>query len=169
MLLGALAIASPIIIHLLARRQVKRVPWAAMRFLKKAVERNQRRMNLEDVILMCVRCLLFLLLALALARPALRKGSALGFRGRDEVAIILIDASLSMSQTDGVASQYEQAQQAAEQILDALPSGAPAAVWLATDAVSALTPEPTKDTTLNRKLIRDAQRTDRSSDWPAVL
>jgi hypothetical protein len=81
MLLGALAIASPIIIHLLARRQVKRVPWAAMRFLQRAVERNQRRMNLEDVILMCVRCLLFLLLALALARPALRKGAPLGSVG----------------------------------------------------------------------------------------
>ena len=67
-----------------------------MRFLQKAVERNQRRMNLEDVILMCIRCLLFLLLAFALARPALRKGSALAFRGRDEVAVILIDASLSM-------------------------------------------------------------------------
>src|SRR4029453_19410971 len=89
--------------------------------------------------------------------------------GRDEVAIILIDASLSMAQSDGVTSHYEQAQQAAEQILNALPSGAPAAVWLATDAVNALTPEPTKDTTLNRKLIRDSQRTDRTTDWPAIL
>ena len=68
LLLGTLAIASPIIIHLLARRQVKRVPWAAMRFLQKAVERHQRRMNLEDIILMCLRCTLLLLLAIALAR-----------------------------------------------------------------------------------------------------
>ena len=45
LLFGSLAVASPIIIHLLARRQVRRVPWAAMRFLQKAVERNQRRMK----------------------------------------------------------------------------------------------------------------------------
>ena len=169
LLLGTLAIASPIIIHLLARRQVKRVPWAAMRFLQKAVERHQRRMNLEEIILMCLRCTLLLLLAIALARPALRKGSSIGFRGRDEVAIILMDASLSMAQTDGVTSLFERAQQAAEYILDAFPTGAPVAIWLVTDSVNRLTPEPTKDTALNRKLIRDSLRTDRSADWPSAL
>ncbi len=169
LLFGTLAIAGPIIIHLLARRQIRRVTWAAMRFLKVAVERNQRRMNIEDIILMCLRCLIFLLMALALARPALWKGSALGFRGRDEVAFILIDASLSMARSDGVESAFQQAQDAAEQVLDALPAGAPAAVWLVTDGINPLTSEPTKDAGLNRKLIREAERSDRANDWPNAI
>jgi hypothetical protein len=169
LLFGALGIAAPIIIHLLARQRVRRVLWAAMRFLRKADERNRQRMRLEEFLLLALRCLLFLLLAFALARPALRKGGVPGMRGGDEVALIVLDGSLSMAQTDGAASRFEQAQQAAEQILDALPGTVPVGVWLATEDVAKLTPEPTPDGGLARKLIRDAQRTDRGSDWPAVL
>jgi hypothetical protein len=169
LLFGALAIAAPIIIHLLARQRVRRVAWAAMRFLRKADERNRQRMRLEEFILLALRCLLLLLLAFALARPAFRKGGVPGMRGGDEAALIVIDGSLSMAQTDGAAARFEQAQQAAEQILDALPPAIPVGVWLATDGLARLTPELTQDSGLARKLIREAQRTDRGSDWPAAL
>ena len=76
-LLGALAAVSvPILIHLLNRRKFQKVVWAAMRFLKISVEQNQRRMKVEDRILLALRCLLLALLALALARPALLSGTA---------------------------------------------------------------------------------------------
>ena len=169
LLFGALAIAAPIIIHLLARQRVRRVMWAAMRFLKAADERNRQRMRLEEIILLVLRCVFLLLVAFALARPAFRKGGVPGMRGGDEAALILIDASLSMAQTDGAAARFEQAQQAAEQILDALPPAIPVAVWLASDGIAKLTPEPTNDSGLARKLIREAQRTDRGTDWPAAL
>src|SRR5688572_10500520 len=52
-LLGGIAgIASPIIIHLLAKKRVLRVVWAAMRFLRVTVDRQQRKMTLEDIILL---------------------------------------------------------------------------------------------------------------------
>ena len=69
LLLGLFAVAVPIIIHLLNRRRFRRVPWAAMRFLKVSVEQNQRRMKIEDFILLLLRCAMVALLALALARP----------------------------------------------------------------------------------------------------
>ena len=71
MLAGLAAIAVPIIIHLLNRRKFQKVVWAAMRFLRISVEQNQRRMRIEDMILLILRCLLVALLALALARPAI--------------------------------------------------------------------------------------------------
>src|SRR5207302_8409599 len=71
MLAGLAAISVPIIIHLLNRRKFQKVVWAAMRFLKISVEQNQRRMRIEDMILLALRCLLLALLALALARPAM--------------------------------------------------------------------------------------------------
>ena len=67
MLFGTAAVAVPIIIHLLNRRKFKKVTWAAMKFIKLSVEQNQRRMQLEDLILLLLRCALLALLAFALA------------------------------------------------------------------------------------------------------
>src|SRR5207249_1793393 len=109
LLFGTLAIASPIIIHLLAKKQIKRVVWAAMRFLKATVDRNKRKMNIEDILLLVLRCLILALLAFALARPSLREGG-IGAFGGDEAAIILVDNSGSMSTSDGAVSRFEKAQ-----------------------------------------------------------
>ena len=63
MLFGLTAVSVPIIIHLLNRRRFQKVVWAAMRFLKLSVEQNQRRMQIEDLILLLLRCLLLGLIA----------------------------------------------------------------------------------------------------------
>ena len=123
LLFGIIGIASPIIIHLLAKKKIKRVVWAAMRFLQHVVEKNQRRLTLEDVILLLLRCALLVLLAFALARPSFKKGGLAGFGDSNETAIIAIDNSASMSQNDGASSKFEQAQKAAEDVLDSWPSG----------------------------------------------
>ena len=54
MLFGTAAVAVPIIIHFLNRRKFKTVIWAAMKFVKLSVDQNQRRMRLEDLILLMV-------------------------------------------------------------------------------------------------------------------
>ncbi len=56
LLAGVGAISVPVLIHLLNRSRVRRVAWAAMRFLHISVERNQRRMNVEDWLLLALRC-----------------------------------------------------------------------------------------------------------------
>src|SRR6185436_14676123 len=71
LLFGLAAVSVPIIIHLLNRRKFQRIVWAATRFIQTSVEKNQKRMRLEDMILLALRCLLLALLALALARPAI--------------------------------------------------------------------------------------------------
>ena len=48
---GALAAAGPIIIHLLNRRRFRVVEWAAMDFLREALERNRRVMHFRDILL----------------------------------------------------------------------------------------------------------------------
>jgi len=169
LLFGILGVASPIIIHLLAKKKVKHVVWAAMRFLKTVVAKHQRRLTLEDLVLLLLRCLLLVLLAVALARPSFKQGGLPGFGDRDEAAIIAIDNSASMSQTDGVASKFEQAQKAAEEVLDSLPGGSAVAVWLVSDVVKNVIQEPTHDFALARQAIRGAQRSDRGTEMPAAL
>ena len=51
LLFGFFAVSIPIIIHLLNRRRFRKVRWAAMKFLQVSVEKNQRRMKVEDLIL----------------------------------------------------------------------------------------------------------------------
>lgn len=169
MLLGISAIGVPIVIHLLNRRKFERVRWAAMRFLRASIEQNQRRLRIEDLLLLIVRCAIVALLALALARPAIRSASTGLFGQAGVTAIILLDASGSMSQTDGVKSRFSEAKRAADEVLDSLPSGSSVAVWLVSDGVRQLIPEPTFDLAFARQVIRDAVRSDRGSDvFPAL-
>lgn len=154
----------PVLIHLFSNRRIQRVRWAAMRFLKTTVEKNQKQLNLEDLLLLLLRCLLVALLALALARPALRKAGAAAFGRGGETAVIAIDNSYSMSQSDGGPSRFDKAKIAAEQVLDAMPSGSSAAVFLVSDLARMPIPEPTFDTNLARKVIREARLSDRVTD-----
>src|ERR1700722_18208397 len=108
LLFGMAAIAAPIIIHMFMNRRIKPVVWAAMRFLKASVQKNQKRMNLEDILLLILRCLMLLFLALALARPALR-GASGGVGQGSQTAVILLDNSYSMGQTDGGPTRFDQA------------------------------------------------------------
>ena len=56
-LAGAAAIALPIIIHLLNKRKFIVVDWAAMDFLLDADKKNRRRIRLENLLLLLLRCL----------------------------------------------------------------------------------------------------------------
>ncbi len=66
---GALAAAGPVVLHLLNRRRYRPVKWAAMQFLAESRHRNRRRLLVEDLILLALRCVLILLIAAAVARP----------------------------------------------------------------------------------------------------
>ena len=101
MVAGAGAIAGPIIIHILSRRKFRTVRWAAMDFLLQAQKRNRKRVQMEQWIVLALRCLAVLLLALALARPFLGSGWLSQLVGGGSVEhIVLIDDSLSMTYAD---------------------------------------------------------------------
>ncbi len=68
LLAGGLLVAAPIIIHLIHRMRFKRVKWAAMEFLLKAQKRMKRKMIIEQLLLLVLRCLLMLLVGLLVAR-----------------------------------------------------------------------------------------------------
>lgn len=157
------AIAVPIIIHLLNRRRFRQVPWAAMRFLRISIEKNRRRMQWEDLLLLILRCLVVLLLALALARPALRAASGWLGSGR-AAAVILVDRSASLGASDGTRTRFDLAHQAAEAVVDAYPTGSGLSVILAGDRAEPPAVELTYDLNLVRKTLREATLTDLATD-----
>lgn len=71
MLFGLLAVAVPILIHLLKRGKAEKLPWGAMQFLLASMATHHRRILVEEVFLLAVRCLLVALVVLAMAQPFL--------------------------------------------------------------------------------------------------
>jgi hypothetical protein len=168
LLFGLAGVSVPIIIHLLNRRQIQRVPWAAMRFLQASVENNQRRLQIEDLILLLLRVLLIALIAIALARPALNAAAGL-FGQPASATLLLIDHSYSMSQTTGVSSRFDIAKRAAGAIVQSLPSGSSVAVWMAGDSFQPVIAEPSRDLAQARKTIEALKPADRATDLlPAI-
>jgi hypothetical protein len=107
---GALAVASPVIIHLLNKRRFKRVAWAAMEFLLEANKKNRRRVQLENLIILLLRCLAMLLLGLLLARPFLPSGLAELLQNTQRFErIVVLDDSASMMANDGEGTPWQSA------------------------------------------------------------
>ena len=96
LLLGLTAAGAPIIIHLLNRRKFRETSWAAMKFLLAAVRKNQRRLQVQQWLLLAVRTLLVLLVVLALSRPFVEELGAYFQAGQPTHKIVVIDATLSM-------------------------------------------------------------------------
>ena len=71
LLIGSLLVAAPILIHLLNRRRFRIVDWAAMEFLLEADLRNRRRIRLEHLILLLLRCALIVSRNFSVRLPSL--------------------------------------------------------------------------------------------------
>ncbi len=95
---GLAAVSAPIIIHFLNRQRYKRIRWAAMEFLLLAFKRTRRRVRVEHLIILIIRCLLLLMLGALLARP-LFSGDSIISGSRD--VYVLLDDSYSMGYTSG--------------------------------------------------------------------
>jgi hypothetical protein len=97
LLFGASLFTVPLIIHLLNRRRYKSKSWAAMDFLLAAYKRTRRRLRLENFLLLLIRCLIIILLALAMAKPFVSSESAVAALTtvRRDVVVVL-DDSFSM-------------------------------------------------------------------------
>ena len=94
---GTAAVAAPIIIHLLNRRRFKKIDWAAMDFLLEAQRLNRRRVKLEELILLLLRCLAMILIGLLIARPSLDINVSGLLKAGQTERVIVLDDSLSMA------------------------------------------------------------------------
>src|SRR5262245_28461737 len=116
---GTLLGVIPIIIHLLNRRRFRRVEWAPMHYLKLTIQRNRRKIQLEQLLLLLLRIALPVLLFFFLARPVLSPTGLerwLGSGGHTS-QVVLVDDSVSMGYASGEAPAFQRALQAAASLL----------------------------------------------------
>lgn len=94
-LLGLLAIALPLALHLLRRRVTRTVPFPALRFLA-ATRADQRHQKLRRRVVLALRCLALAALAFAFARPFFGSPPA----NLARATVVVIDNSFSLQAPD---------------------------------------------------------------------
>ncbi len=123
------AVAGPTLIHLLNRRRYRTQQWAAMQFLREAVKRNRRAVQIRDLVLLAIRTLIVLLFVLAMARPYWVGGGQQAYNGSEPIhAVIVLDNSLSMGYTALDKSLLDDAKEQAATFIESLPSGSEVSV-----------------------------------------
>ena len=110
-LLGAVAAAVPIVLHLLRREPEPRVRFAAVGFLKRAPVEHTERRRLREWLLLALRVTALALLAVGFARPYVpAAASGAGARG----LVVALDVSASMSAPGAFARARDLAKAAVE-------------------------------------------------------
>lgn len=82
------------------------------------LEQNSRRLRMESLLLLLVRCGLLALLAFALSEPFQESESAIAAGTQSIHRILVIDGSLSMSAPSGSGSRFDLALQKAREIVE---------------------------------------------------
>tara|TARA_B100001094_G_scaffold128295_1_gene124376 strand:- start:304 stop:2385 length:2082 start_codon:yes stop_codon:yes gene_type:complete len=134
-LLGGLAIAGPILFHLLRRKSRERFTFSSLMFLRPEAPRLTKKSRLEDILLLLLRCTLLALLAFAFARPFFKE---LVIPDQDPDArqrtVLLIDVSASM-QRNGL---WTKAMAKAETVIEKTKSDGSLAILAFGDETKAL-------------------------------
>jgi hypothetical protein len=76
LVLGATAFLAPLLIHIFNRSRFRVVQWGAMHLLESVLRVNRKQVQLEQIILLIIRCAIPILLALCLARMVVTDWSA---------------------------------------------------------------------------------------------
>src|SRR6185437_16475493 len=77
--LGLLAVAAPIVFHLIRRSPRGDVPFSSLMFLSPTPPRLTRRSRLNNILLLLLRAAALCLLAFAFTRPFLRQAASMDF------------------------------------------------------------------------------------------
>ena len=136
---GAAAFAVPLLIHLLHRGRSTTVDWGAMHLLLGTKSSNSRRIQWQQILLLLLRCMIPILLALAMSRPLIPTWQSTGGQFAVSLALILDDSTSMFAkvaekqgqgQGQGNTTRFSQACLAASRILRGLPSGSVGSVFL---------------------------------------
>ena len=168
---GAAAVSIPIVIHLLTRMRRRPVQWGAMKFLVEAFRRHRTRLQLEQWILLLVRCLVLLILGLALAGPLLGGcASTMGIDATGRTLYLVMDDALS-ERAIGADSKdrFERQRQLAIRLIDSLGSADQVALFTTSRPNEGVVDPPTIDRAAVRRTIEGLEPKHGRSDLVGAL
>lgn len=141
-LAGLACATAPVIIHLLNRRRYRVVHWAAMPFLREALQRNRKMMQLRDILILILRTAAVLFFGAALARPFFASTAANFDATKPLHAILVIDNSLSMGYAQLEGTLLDKAKDRAKTFIEELPEGSKVTVIPLCGSEAAISTDP---------------------------
>lgn len=105
---GVGLILLPILIHLINRYRYRRVRWAAMDFLLQSKKQNQRKLLLQQFLLLALRIAAVLGIVALIARPYFDPGQLQLLRGERSHHLVILDDSLSMQDRSSGQSAFDE-------------------------------------------------------------
>jgi hypothetical protein len=167
---GAVAMGVPVAIHLLSRVRRQREPWAAMQFLLEAYKRQRYRVQLEQLLLLLLRCLILLVLGFALAGPLLGGiFSQLGIDTEGRVICIVVDDALSSRSLEADTQRFETLRKQALAALDGAKPGDRVGLWFTANPVRTAVVPPTDQLADVRRALESAEPRYSRADWSTTL
>lgn len=162
-LLAAVAVAVPLVLHLVHRHETRRVAFPALRYLLRTEREHARRIRFRQLLLLLLRVAVMLLLVLAGARLFVR--GAGGAHEPTALAIVL-DNSLSTSRLVGEERLLDRLKALAEATLDL--AGPDDRIWVirAGEPWEVVTPG---DAAAARRRVRETDVSAASSDLPGSV
>ena len=106
LLITAVGILIPIIIHLISKQKPKPINIPTVYFIKKALEKSSSSRKINNILLLICRILILLLLTLFLARPKIESVKEANTSNLQR-AIFILDNSYYSAQADKNGSQLE--------------------------------------------------------------
>jgi hypothetical protein len=119
LMLGMLLLGLPIAIHILNKSRFDIEDWGAMMFLRKSLRVRAQRLKVQQIILLCLRSLFFILFALALARP-ISQPENVGKEEQPTTLVLLIDGSYSTQQGKGKDQSFAKLKEEAEHLIETM-------------------------------------------------
>ncbi|MDP8207800.1 MAG: BatA and WFA domain-containing protein [Candidatus Electryonea clarkiae] len=102
-LLSGLSLAAiPLLIHLLAKRRLKRQPFPTLEFLRRLQTHRMRQLKIRQILLLILRTLAVLFLALAFIRPAFLQSGSKAQNRTDTIILLDLSASMSARRPEGI-------------------------------------------------------------------
>ncbi len=118
-LFGSLALAVPVLIHLVRREKNEIIPFSSLMFLLRVPKASIRQQKIKNLLLMMLRLLLLALLVAAFARPYMTQPNTPATAGESTRGIVLLlDNSYSMRYGDN----FEKLKAEADKRIDAMKS-----------------------------------------------
>lgn len=165
---GLFLVSAPIIIHLINRNRFEEVQWGAYQLLVSSFQVKARRIRLQEILLLLLRCLLLTFFILALCRYVVQYE---GFNWTDPLTsnVIVIDGSYSMERQTAEGPLLDKAKKKANEIIGGLRKGEDVSVIIIGRTAERLTPKPEFEFEDIKKKILNLKLRGEAADYVAGL
>ncbi len=169
-LVGLVAAAIPVIIHLLQRRRLPRLEFSDLRFLAPLNQQRMRSLNLRRLFLLVLRILIVALTAVAMARPSVRGTLTRLVPAQAHTSVLLLlDTSFSMQSEGPQGTAFDAARAAAGGILAQMHPGDEVSLMSFDDAPHRWFQTPVRDLDAVRERLAQLEPSHRRTRWRRAL